>query len=92
MVVGHLRGVENAFRLLQGLSADGLDKLCVGSHAGKLHLIEAIQRLWALGIDVVAQILGVYTGIGGELLLVEALDEVQCHLCRVAELAVTVYL
>ena len=91
-MVGHLRRVEHALRLLQRLAADGLDELRVGSHSGKAGLVQAVQRLRALGVDVVREVQGVHTRVGGVLLLVEALDEVECHLSRVAELPVAVHL
>ena len=37
------------------------------------------ENLWTLGIDIVAQVGGVHTGIGGHLLLVERLHGLQGH-------------
>lgn len=45
-----------------------------------------------LGVDVVAEILGVNTRIGRELLLIERLHDVERGLGAVAKLAVTLYL
>ena len=92
MVIGHLRRVEHALRLLQRLAANGLNELCIRCHALKLRLIQAVHRLRAFRIDVVRQVLRIHTRIGRIFLLVECLDEVQRHLCRIAELPVAIHL
>ena len=92
MVVGHLRRVEHLLRLLQRLPAQGSHQLGVGRLACEARLEEPVHGLRALGVDVVAQEGGVHARIGGQLHLVELLDEVQRHLGREAELAVAVHL
>ena len=92
MVVGHLRCVEDALGLLQRLAADGFYQFGVGGHSSELYLVQAVHRLRTLGIDVVREVLRVHTGIGGKLLLIEALYQVQRHLCGIVELSVTVHL
>ena len=46
----------------------------------------------AFRIDVIGEVLGVHTRIGGQLLLIEALDVLQRGVCREAVLAVAVHL
>ena len=92
MVVSHLRGVEDALGLLQRFATDGLDQFRIGSHTTEFRLIQSVERLRTLGVDIVREVLRVHTGIGGEFFLIETLDQVQRHFCRVGELAVTVHL
>ena len=92
MVVGDLRRVEDALRLLQRFATDGLDERCVGCHAGELGLVETVHGLRTLGVDVIREVLGVHTRIRRVFLLIQCLDEVQCHLGRKAEFAVAVHL
>ena len=53
MVVGYLRGVEHALGLLQRFATDGLDELSVRLNAVELSLIQPVERLRALGVDIV---------------------------------------
>ena len=53
MVVGYLRGVEHALGLLQRLTANGLNKLGVRLNAVELSLIQPVERLRALGVDII---------------------------------------
>lgn len=66
VVVGDFGGVEDFLTLLEGGAHEGLDELGVGH--------EALEDGGALGVDVVGEVGGVDTGVGGDLLLVEALD------------------
>ena len=91
-MVGDLRGIEYALGLLQRLATNGFDEFRIDGFAEELGLIEAVQGLRTLGVDIIREILRVDTRIGGVFLLVERLDNVQRHLCRVAELTITVYL
>ena len=92
MVVGYLRGVEDTLRLLQCLTTNGFDELSIGCNTSKLRLVETVECLWTFGVNVIREILCVYTGIGGVFLLVERLNEVEGHLCGEPELAVAVNL
>ena len=92
MVVGYLRGVEHALGLFQRFATNGLDELSVGLNAVELGLIQPVERLWALGVDIIREVLRINTGVGGVLLLVQTLYEVERHLGRIAELAVTIHL
>ena len=67
VVVGHLRGVEHFLALLERGREQG--------HGGALVAFQSAQYAGAFGVDVVAQVLGVHTGIGGELALVEGLGD-----------------
>ena len=89
-MVGDLRRVEHALRLLQRLAANGLDELRIDRLAEELRLVETVHGLRTLRVDVVREVLRVDTRIGGEFLLVECLDEVQRRLGRESELAVAV--
>ena len=92
MVVGYLRGVEHALGLLQRFATNGLDELSVRLNAVELGLIQPVERLRALGVDIVGEVLRINTGVGGIFLLVQTLNEVERHLGRIAELAVTIHL
>ena len=92
MVVGDLRRIKDLLRLQQGLTTQGTHQLGVGRLACELHLEEPVHGLGALAIDIVGQKGGVHTGIGGQLLLVELLDEVQRHLGRKTVFLVAVHL
>ena len=84
MVVGYLAGVEHLLALGQLLAGYRLHQRAV--------LRQSVEYGGTLGVYVVRQVLGVYTWVGGELLLIEGLDDVEGHLGRVAELLVTVNL
>ena len=92
VVVGYLRGVEYTLRLLQRLATDRFDEVSIGRYTTEFRLIEAIQSLWTFRIDIIAEVLRIHTGIGGVFFLIEALDEVECHLGREGILTVTVHL
>ena len=92
MVVGHLRGVEHALGLGQRLATQRPHQLGIDGLPTHLGLKQAVHHLRTLGVDVVAQELGVDTRIGGQLALVKRLDGVQCHLGTHAELTVAVHL
>ena len=76
MVVGDLAVVEHAFAFLQRFATDGFDEFCIGCDTTELRLVQTVHRLRTFGIDVVGEVLRVHTGIGGELLLIEGLNEV----------------
>ena len=65
-MVGHLRRVEDALRLRQLLSHKRL-------HERSVLLADAGEDGRTLGIDVVAEVLRVHTGVSGELALVKTL-------------------
>ena len=92
MVVCHLRGVKHTFSLLQGLATNGFDIFRINGNTTELGLVKPIQRLWTFRIDVVRKVLRIHTRISGVFLLIQCLDEVQRHLCRIAELPVAVHL
>ena len=92
VMVGDLRRVEHTLGLRQRLAPKGAHQLSVWSHTRKLSLEEAVHDLRTLGIDIVAEEGGINTRIGGQLHLVELLDEVERHLGRKAELTVAVHL
>ncbi len=92
MVVGHLRGVEHALGLWQRLATQRPHQLGIDGLPAHLGLKQAVHHLRTLGVDIVAQELGVDTRIGGQLALVKCLDGVQRHLGTHAELTVAVHL
>ena len=73
MVVGHLAVVKH-FLALGQLAQRQHGSRQIGIRHHGLHDARNLR------IDVVAQVSGIDTWIGGEFLLIEALDEVQCHL------------
>ena len=92
MVVGHLRRVEHLLRLLEWLAAQRAHQFGVRRLAGEARLEQSVHRLRALRIDVVRQVAGVHTRIGGDFLFVETLYEVERQFGREAELLVAVHL
>ena len=66
VVVGDFGGVEHLFALFEGGAHKGLDEGGIGQ--------EALEDAGAFGIDVVGEVGGIDTGVGGDLFLVEALD------------------
>ena len=85
VVVGHLRIVEHLFALAQRCAAQGREQVAVD-------WCYAVENTFTFRIDVVREIRGVYARIGGELALVEALDDLQRLLGRIAELLVAFHL
>ena len=84
VVVGHFARVEHLFRLLQRFSPQCREELVVALYA--------VQYSSAFGIDVVAQILCVHTGVCSQLALIESLYYLQRHVGAHAEFAVAVHL
>ena len=92
MVVRHLRVVKHLLALLQRFATQGLDEGSIELLSGQLGEVQSVHDLRALGIDIVRQEGGIDTRIGGELLLIETLDELQRGVGREAELLVAIYL
>ena len=84
MVVGHLGVVEHLLRLRQRLALERGGEGLVAA--------QPLQDARTLGVDVVAEVGGVHAGIGGNLLLVEGLDELQRVVGRVGKLLVALHL
>ena len=84
MVVGHFRGIEHFLRLRKWLAFERLRELLIAPQTS--------ECLRAFGIDIVAEEGRIHTRIGGELLLVEALNQLQGLFGRVAEFAVAIHL
>ena len=84
MVICHFGGIKDLLRLRKWPSLKRLGELLVA--------LQTSKRLGTFRIDVIAEEGGVHTWIGGELLLVEQLDELQCLLGRVAKLSVAIHL
>ena len=85
VVVGDAARVEHLLAFQQFLAAQGAEQVAVG-------LADAVEDGLALAVDVVAQIGGIDTRIGGHLLFVQTLDDLQCQVGRVAKLLVTLHL
>ncbi len=92
MVVGHFRRVKHLFALLQRLSPEGFDQFCVGGFACERGLEKTVHRGRTLRIDVVGEECRVYTGVGGELFLVQRLDELERRVSGETKLLVAVNL
>ena len=84
MVVGYLTAIENTLAFAQGLGYKVSCYVLVG--------FQGLEYLAAFGVDVVVEVAGVYTRIGGDFLLVKALDEGEAFGGGVAVLVVEVYL
>ena len=84
MVVGHLRAVEDLLALFQFLAHQWLNKWRIGS--------DALQDGRTFGIDIVREVGGIDTRIGGELLLIEALNMFQRVVGREGVLLVALHL
>ena len=84
MVVSYFGRVKDFLRLGERLSFKGLGELFIA--------FQTSECLRAFGIDIVAEEGGINTRIGGELLLVETLDELQGLFGRIAKFAVAIHL
>ena len=84
MVVGHLAVVEYLLRLEERFPGQ-----CARING---IIFQSLQNFRTLGIDVIAQESGIHTRIGGHLLFIQRLDELQGHVGRVAEFLVAFYL
>ena len=92
MVVGHLRGVEHLLGFLQRFTAQHLHQLRIGLTAIMLYLKESVHRRRTFRVDIITQELGIYTGIGGEFLLVQTLNGVERLFGTHGEFPVAVHL
>ena len=84
MVVGHLRIVKDVLRFGKLLSF--LKQLAREGFVST----QALQDAGALGIDIIRQESGIDTRISDHLLLVKALDKLECLFCAESKLAVTI--
>ena len=92
MVVSNLRIVKHLLALLQGFATYGTNEVSIGSHTIKLYLIDTIKRLRTFLIYIISKVLGVNSGIGSNLLLIQTLDERESGLSSVGELLVALHL
>ena len=72
MVVGHLRRVEHSLRLFQRFALERSHQCLISS--------QSVKRGGTFGIYVVAQKLGINTGICREFFLIQALYDIERHL------------
>ena len=92
VVVGHFRGVEHLLRLLQCLATQRSHEFGIGCLVAELRLEKTVHDARTLWIDIVREVSGVHTRIGGQFLLIKTLDEIQRHLGRIRELLVAIHL
>ena len=84
MVVGHFGRVEHLLRLWQLFPFQWFGKRLISTYA--------FQNDGAFGIHIIAEILGIYTRIGGEFSLVQPLYDVQCLFGAHIEFPVAIHL
>ena len=84
VVVGHLRVVEHFLRFQQGGACQGCRQ--------RLVVAQPLQDARTLGIDVIAEEGGIDTRIGGDLLLIQRLNDFKRLVGRVGELLVALHL
>ena len=84
MVVRHLAVIKELLLLSQFLSLDPVHQVEI--------ILQSVHYLTALWIYVIWQVCGIYTRVGRNLLLIQALDKLQGLVGRESELLVALYL